>query len=115
VLVRVDGIRGAALAHLAVFVPYATVYATAGARRAGTAARELWIALRAIVGAVGLQAAVTAGLAIGLHSAGAPEDLARFTGALTGLAVMAVMVTRGERGPAGETAALLRAALAGRG
>ena len=114
VLVRVDGIRGAALAHLAVFVPYAAVYATAGARRAGTAARELWIALRPIVGAVGLQATVTAGLAHGLDGAGAPEDLATSTGALAGLAVMAVILTRG-CGPARETAALLRAALAGRG
>jgi O-antigen/teichoic acid export membrane protein len=111
VLVEVDGIRGAALAHLTTFVPYAAVYATAGARRAGTATRELWSGLRPIAGAVGLQGAVTAALAIGLRAAGADEAVAACVGALAGVAVMAAILTRGHRGPAREAVTLLRGAL----
>jgi O-antigen/teichoic acid export membrane protein len=113
VLVRVDGIRGAALAHLAVFVPYAAVYATAGARRAGTGGLDLWGALRPIVAAVALQATVTGALVVGLGAAGAAEGVAAYTGALVGLGVMASVLIRAQGGAVRETVALLRGAMAG--
>ena len=108
VLVTVDGIRGAALAHLIVFVPYAAVYATAGARRAGTTPSELWLAVRPVVMAVGCQAAVTAAVALALRGTG--EDLAACAGALAGLLVVAVLLARDNDGPARQLATLLRAA-----
>jgi O-antigen/teichoic acid export membrane protein len=113
VLVPADGIRGAAFAHLAVFVPYAAVYATVGARRAGTSARELWDAIRPIVLAVGWQSAATAAVAIGLSGAGTAKGLAACAGVLVGLSVIAVILTRGQRGPAREAIAVLRDAFAG--
>jgi O-antigen/teichoic acid export membrane protein len=106
VLVNIDGIRGAALAHLVVFVPYAAVYATAGARRAGTSPRELWGALRPTVIAVGWQSVATVVVAVGLEGAGA--DLAACAGAFAGLLVAAVLLGRDRHGPARQAAALLR-------
>ena len=108
VLVTLDGIRGAALAHLIVFLPYAAVYATAGARRAGTSPSELWLALRPIVTAVGCQSAVTVAVTLGLRGTG--EDLAACAGALAGLLVVAVLLARDDDGSARQLASLLRAA-----
>jgi O-antigen/teichoic acid export membrane protein len=115
VLVPADGIRGAALAHLVVFVPYAAVYATAGARRTGTSTRNLWGAIRPAVGAVGWQAAATGVVAIGLSAAGAAEGLAAGAGTLVGLAVVVAILSRGQGAPAREVAALLRSASSGEG
>jgi O-antigen/teichoic acid export membrane protein len=106
VLVELDGIRGAALSHLVVFVPYAAVYATAGARRAGTDARELWRALRPTAAAVACQAIVTGGVVLAL--AGAGDDLAAVAGGAAGLAVVAVLLARDPAGPARQAVALLR-------
>jgi O-antigen/teichoic acid export membrane protein len=114
-LVPLDGIRGAALAHLAVFVPLAGVYATAAASRAGTAAQELWRGLRPIATAVGLQAAATGALALGLSAAGADESVAACTGAVAGLGVMAAVMGLTEDSPARDAAALLRVSLGGGG
>ena len=105
-LVPADGIRGAALAHLAVFAPYLAAYATVGARRAGTTTRELWGVLRPTVVAVGCQSAVTAALAIGLHDVAG--DAAAPAGALAGLLTAAVMMTRDRGGPVRELASLVR-------
>jgi O-antigen/teichoic acid export membrane protein len=59
ILVPVDGIRGAALAQLLVFLPYAAVYCTAGARRAGTSAAALGRQLRPVVSALLAQVATS--------------------------------------------------------
>jgi O-antigen/teichoic acid export membrane protein len=115
VLVQADGIRGAALAHLVVFVPYAVVYATVGARRTGTSTRDLWGAIRPAVVAVGWQAAATGVVAIGLSAAGAAEGLAAGAGTLVGLAVVVAILSRGQGAPAREVAALLRSAVSGEG
>ncbi|BBY19359.1 hypothetical protein MLIT_49510 [Mycolicibacterium litorale] len=55
VLVAFDGMRGAALAQLISLLAYAAIYATAGARRAGTTPAALWRRLRPIALTVGLQ------------------------------------------------------------
>ncbi|MGZ4202746.1 MAG: oligosaccharide flippase family protein [Thermoleophilaceae bacterium] len=110
VLVRADGIRGAALAHLFVFAGYAAVYATAGMRRIGSDGGTLWRALRPVIVAVALQAIVTAGVDLGLHGAGAGAWAAGLTGAAAGLAVLTLLMTRGDRAPLREALALMRMA-----
>ena len=110
-LVAVDGIRGAALAHLLVLVPYAAVYLTAGTRRVGTSPHAVWQAVRPICGLVAVEAALTAAVALGLDAAGLSRDIALSAGALAGLAVL---VAAGmHRGRARKGAATLRAALRG--
>ncbi|WP_164986246.1 oligosaccharide flippase family protein [Streptomyces roseicoloratus] len=102
VLVSVDGIRGAALAHLAVFLPYAAVYATAGARLAGTSGRELRRALRPVAVAVAWQLVVTAVLLLSLRAAGVPDGVAVCVASAAGLAVSGFLLYRrlgGRRSP----------------
>ncbi len=111
--VTVDGIRGAALAHLAVFVPYATVYATVGARRTGISTSEIWQALRPVVLLMGIQTAVTAGVVLGFTAAGIPAGVAAWAGVLAGLGVMGGMLAGKARGSVRETATLVRAAVRG--
>jgi O-antigen/teichoic acid export membrane protein len=115
VLVPADGIRGAAFAHLAVFLPYAAVYATVGARRAGTSARELWHAISPIVLAVGWQSAATAAVAVGLNAAGAAEGVAAGAAAAVGLSLSAVLLIHEQSRPAREAVTLLRGAFESRG
>ena len=114
VLVPADGIRGAALAHLASFLPYAAIYLAVGARLTGTHPRALWDAVRPIAMAVAGQSAVIAAVALGLGAAGVPAGLAAGAGAVAGLAVIAAILLR-ERGPAHEAAVLLRGAFGGQG
>jgi O-antigen/teichoic acid export membrane protein len=96
IFVTLDGARGAALAHLVVFVPYAFVYATIGARRVGTSGSELWQAMRRAVVAVGLQAAATAALTLGLRASGVSYGIAATVGALGGIVLfVGVVVGRG--------------------
>jgi O-antigen/teichoic acid export membrane protein len=113
VLVQLDGIRGAALAHLAVFVPYVAVYATVGARRAGTSAGELWAGIRRPLAVVACQSIATAAIALGLG--GADDGVAACAGALAGLLVVALLAARDVRGPLREIAALGRSARGGGG
>ena len=115
VLVHLDGIRGAAIAHLVVFVAYAAIYATSGARRAGTDARALWAALHPVLAAVALQAAVTAVVAIGADRTGVGPGLAAGAATVAGLAAMVGLATAGDRGPMREAATVLRAAVKGSG
>jgi O-antigen/teichoic acid export membrane protein len=111
VLVVLDGIRGAALAHLLVFVPYAAVYVTAGARRIGTSPRRLWDAVRLAVGVVLLEAALTAAVAAGVAAAGVSSSLALTAGALAGILVVAAAGL--QNGRARKGAATMRRALQG--
>lgn len=60
ILVSLDGIRGAAVAQLVVFVPYSVLYFTAGARRADSSAGALLRRLRPVAVLLALQLAVTA-------------------------------------------------------
>jgi PST family polysaccharide transporter len=110
VLVHLDGIRGAAFAQIGVFVAYAAVYATVGMRRAGAAPRTLWHAIRPVLLAVGLQAAVTWALLAVLEGAGARHGLAAVVAATVGVLVMTAAATRGTRAPLREAIATVRMA-----
>ena len=110
VLVRADGIRGAAIAQLGVFVAYAAVYTTAGARRAGAEPRALWRALEPVLVVVVAQAAVTLAVMIALREAGASEGLVGALAAAAGLLTLAAVATRGAHAPLREAAVTLRTA-----
>jgi O-antigen/teichoic acid export membrane protein len=94
VLVPLEGIRGAALTHAILLVPLAAAYATGGARRIGLSTRRLVAGLRGILGAVAVQAALTAGVVVGLDALGVHPDLAAATGALAGLLAVALVLAR---------------------
>ncbi len=93
-LVRLDGIRGAALTHLILLVPLMAAYLTGGARRIGLGSRRLLAGLASVLGPVAVQAATTAGSVAGLHALGAPPVVAALVSALVGLAVLAVLFWR---------------------
>ena len=105
VLVDAEGIRGAAWAHALVTVPLAAAYLGPGARRLGTSPREVWHALRGVVGAVALQAAATAATAALLGDA--PDAIAAGAGAAAGIAVLALALPRLAPDVVGEARAAL--------
>ena len=92
VLVPVDGIRGAALAQLIVFVPYAAVYVTAGARRAGTSATALGRQLRPVALALAAQLAVSGAVAVALAALAVPDAVISCAAAAAGLAICAPLL-----------------------
>jgi O-antigen/teichoic acid export membrane protein len=85
ILVPIAGIRGAALAQLVVFVPFAALLFAAGARRAGTSAGALWGRLRPVAAALSLQLVVTSGVLIGLIASGVTDSVAACVAAVAGL------------------------------
>jgi PST family polysaccharide transporter len=88
-LVSADGIRGAAFAHLALFVPLAVAYVGWGARRLRLGWRRVVEAVGGVALPVALQAAATAGVWAALRAADASPGAAEVAGALAGLAVVA--------------------------
>lgn len=87
ILVPIDGIRGAALAQIAVFIPYALLFATAGARRAGTSASALARQLRPVAMALGVQLAASGAAYLVLTvTLAMPEPVAACAAAGAGLA-----------------------------
>jgi PST family polysaccharide transporter len=84
-LVSADGIRGAALAHAALFVPFAATYVVVGARRLGLSAPRVVAAVAPVLGPVALQLAITVGLAAIARTAGIEGGWAAGIGAACGL------------------------------
>jgi len=111
VLVSEDGIRGAAWAHAALFVPFAVVYVVFGAARLGLTPGRLAAAVGPVVVPVALQVAVTFGLAAVLEAAGIEEAWAALGGAAAGVAAVALLLLRG--GPLREARAVVADARAG--
>jgi len=93
-----DGIRGAATAHLVTFLVLGLVYMARGVRLVGLSAAGLVGELRGIVGCVGVQAAVTAAIALGAKATGADDAVAAIAGTLAGAAAAGALLTRVERG-----------------
>jgi O-antigen/teichoic acid export membrane protein len=112
-LVKVDGIRGAALGHLLLAVPLALAYALPGIRKIGTDVRELWRALRDIVWPVAAQAATTAGLVVGLREAGLPDGVAAGLAATAGVLVLVALLLGSKSSPLHEGKAMVASALRG--
>jgi len=104
VLVDADGIRGAALAHAACFVPFALVYATLGARKLGIAPRRVAAALAPVALPVAIQGLVT----VGVIALAGP-----WAGAAAGAVVALALLGRGEHAPLREGRAMVAAARAG--
>lgn len=111
VLVSVDGIRGAALAHLALFVPFGIAYAVFGTRRLGIDARSVASALRPVALPVGVEALVTAATVVALRAAGTSAALAGVAGAVAGVAMMSLLLARLPSSPLPEGRAVLAEAL----
>ncbi len=94
VLVPLDGIRGAAIAQLLVLVLYAWVYATAGARRAGTSAAALARQLLPVLVAVAVQILVCGAVMASLAAAEVAFSVASCSASVVGLAVVVPMLYR---------------------
>jgi O-antigen/teichoic acid export membrane protein len=112
VLVRAYGITGAALAHLALFFPFAFAYLRWGTRYLQTSGAMLLRALREVGLAVGGQLLVTAAGFLLFERLTSPLEAAAAAGA-AGLAVLIVTIARFTPTLAGECSALVRA-VAGR-
>ncbi len=106
-----DGIRGAALAHVVLLVPFAAAFVFVGAPRLGLGARRIAAALAPVAVAVGAQAVATAGVVLALGAAGAVELVAGAGGALAGLVVVAVLLRALPSSPLREGRAVLAEAL----
>ncbi len=112
VLVQLDGIRGAALAHLLLVAPLAVVYAVWGGRRLGSNARVLWGAVRGSAGLLAVEAVALAFAVVGIRLAGAPSDAAWLGGTFAAAATLAGLVVFGHRRPVREAIELVRSARA---
>lgn len=93
-LVPVGGILGAALAQLAVFVPYAALLFTGGARRADTSPRALWLVMRPAFGSLAVQVTVSAFVLFGLMKMNVPTAVSLCWAAGTGLLAVTPVVVR---------------------
>lgn len=94
IVVPMTGIRGAALVQLVMFVPFAVLLFTAGARRAGTTPRALCARLRPAAAAVSLQLVVTSGLIVALIASGATNSVATCVAAVVGLLACVPLLLR---------------------
>jgi PST family polysaccharide transporter len=94
VLVRADGIRGAAIAHVVVLVPLTAGYLLLGSRRLGLGLTGLFPAVRDVVGAVAAQVLATAACLALLSAAGVSTGVARCVAAFAGLALVLAALAR---------------------
>jgi O-antigen/teichoic acid export membrane protein len=102
VLVSLDGIRGAAWAHALLFVPFAAVYATAGARLLGASGRAVAAALAPVAWPVAVQALVTVGTLAGLRALGIDEGWSALGGGVVGLLLVGPLLRWGPSSPLAE-------------
>jgi O-antigen/teichoic acid export membrane protein len=113
VLVRADGIRGAAFAHLLLYAPVAVAYGVWGMRLLGARPGRLGSALRSVGVLMILQAVLTAAVVVALGDTGMPTALRGAVAAGVGLlAGVAYLVALG-RGALSDARALLVASRRG--
>ena len=96
--VNIDGIRGAALAHVAVFCFLLAAYATLGGRAIGLSPRVLLGAVAAVCGCVAVQAAVTAGVFYAVRAGHGSALAAGLAGASAGALAFAAAARLGAPG-----------------
>jgi PST family polysaccharide transporter len=87
--VHLDGVRGAAAAHLVTFVGLALAYCWRGGRGIGLSTVAILGSVWKVCGAVALQAAATAGVMVGLERGGLSVLAAGPAGAAAGLLALA--------------------------
>jgi O-antigen/teichoic acid export membrane protein len=92
VLVRADGIRGAAMAQLVALVVYAAILVPAGSRRTGTSTRALWKALRPATFAILIQAIGAGAVLLVLGNTATAEVIAAAAVAIAAAVVYAPAV-----------------------
>jgi O-antigen/teichoic acid export membrane protein len=107
VLVKADGIKGAALAHLLLYLPVAVAYCVWGLRRLGAQPRELGRALLPVVGAVGFQVVATLGVSVILHGTSLSVGVRAFISAIVGVAAFGCIALK-ERSALADARSLLR-------
>jgi O-antigen/teichoic acid export membrane protein len=115
VLVEVDGIRGASLAHLGAFIPVAAAYVILGGRRLRLKPRDIAAGLAPVVLATLAQALATVVVSVALTAAGLSYDLAAVLASVAGALVLVLALWRSSWRSWEEIRALLRAAVAGGG
>jgi hypothetical protein len=113
-LVRVAGIRGAALTHLALSLPLLAAYAHLSGRRLGAGVGPIWAATRDVVRAVAVQALTSLALLAVLRYAGLAYGIAATAAATTGVAAAVGMLVVSRSKPLREGKAILMAGLRGR-
>jgi O-antigen/teichoic acid export membrane protein len=106
-LVSVAGIRGAAIAHLALLVPLWGAYVVRGAPLIGLRALDLWRAVRVVVAAAAAQLAATAAVLQCLVVAGAPHAVSSWIAAAAGCALAVALLARGPASPLRQSKALV--------
>lgn len=110
-LVEADGIRGAAIAHLALFTPFAAVYVVVATRRLHTSPGDLARALRPLALPILLEALATGGAYVAGRGAGASSALAGGIAAAVGAAAAAALLLGLPSSPLREGRAVLGEAL----
>jgi O-antigen/teichoic acid export membrane protein len=113
VLVHVDGIRGAAIAHLIVFAIVASGYAVLGGRRLGITVRDLGAALAPVARPVTGQALAGGLIVLLLAAVDVRGAVTALVATLGGLAVAVAMFRASPWQPWAEAKALVRAAMRG--
>ncbi len=112
--VKVDGIRGAAAAHVVPLCGLALAYALRGGRGIGLPASALVDAVRGVAACVLVQAVSTAAVTLGLEHAGSSVLAAGVVGAAAGLAALAVALRLGASDLLDESRGVVLATLHGR-
>jgi O-antigen/teichoic acid export membrane protein len=112
-LVEVDGIRGAAIAHLIVFAIVASGYAVLGGRRLGITVRALGSALAPVARPVAGQALASGLLVLALGAVDVHGAVNALVATLGGVAVAVAIFRAGPWQPWAEAKELLRAAIHG--
>jgi len=111
--VRWDGVTGAAIAHVVLVLPLAAAYGIWGARRIGSGPRQLWHALRGVLGPVAVEAVVTV-VTLGLaRAAGAGAGAATVAAAAVGLGTGVVLMWQADPSPLALGRSMLMTARAG--
>jgi O-antigen/teichoic acid export membrane protein len=114
VLVREDGLRGAAVGRLLVAIPLAWWYVARGSRLLDARASEVWDALRDVLGPILVQSFLTAVIWLWLHAGGVSNAAAGFTAAAAGLAAALALMWKASSRPLHEARAVLKLAGIGR-
>ena len=107
VLVNLDGMRGAAFAHIVMVFPFAAAYIHYGLPRLGLAPRRLVAALAEVLRAVSAQCVTTGILALGVPMLGTPPLLSACVAAAGGLAALIAVLRHRRDGALGEALAML--------